>query len=105
MKILFDQGTPVPLRRALSEHSVDTAFERGWSAVENGELLSLAEQESYDLLLTTDQNLRDQQTLSLRRIAVIVLLSTPWPRIQLQTSEIVRLINTIHSGDYVEIPV
>ena len=105
MKILFDQGTPVPLRRALSEHSVDTAFERGWSAVENGELLSLAEQESYDLLITTDQNLRDQQNLSLRRIAVIVLLSTSWPRTQLQTSEIVRLINTIHSGDYAEIPV
>ena len=80
MKILFDQGTPVPLRRALPGHTVDTAFERGWSAVENGELLSLAEQESYDLLLTTDQNLRDQQNLSLRRIAVIVLLSTPWPR-------------------------
>ena len=55
MKILFDQGTPVPLRRALSEHTVDPAFERGWSAVENDELLSLAEQESYDLLIATDQ--------------------------------------------------
>ncbi len=105
MKILFDQGTPVPLRRALPGHTVDTAFERGWSAVENGELLSLAEQESYNLLITTDQNLRYQQNLSRRHVAVIVLLSTSWPRIQLKMSEIARLINTMHPGDYVEIPV
>jgi hypothetical protein len=40
MKILFDQGTPVPLRRHLTGHVVDTAFERGWSNLENGELLA-----------------------------------------------------------------
>ena len=46
MKILFDQGTPVPLRRHLPSHVVDTAFERGWSVLDNGELLDMAEQES-----------------------------------------------------------
>ena len=45
MRILFDQGTPVPLRRHLTRHVVDTAFERGWSSLHNGELLDLAEQE------------------------------------------------------------
>ena len=58
MRILFDQGTPVPLRQHLTHHVVDTAFERGWSALHNGELLDVAEQEGYDLLITTDQNLR-----------------------------------------------
>lgn len=58
MKILFDQGTPVPLRRFLSDHVVDTAYEQGWSALTNGDLLSMAEQNGYDLLITTDQNLR-----------------------------------------------
>jgi hypothetical protein len=43
MKLLFDQGTPVPLRRYLHPHKVDTAFERGWSAIENGELIAAAE--------------------------------------------------------------
>jgi hypothetical protein len=47
MKILFDQGTPVPLRRALTGHTVDTAYERGWSALTNGDLLAIAEQDGY----------------------------------------------------------
>jgi hypothetical protein len=82
MRILFDQGTPVPLRRHLTNHVVDTAFERGWSALHNRELLDVAEQEGYDLLITTDQNLRYQQHLADRQLAIIVLLSTSWPRIE-----------------------
>ena len=64
MRILFDQGTPVPLRQHLPSHVVDTAFERGWSTLRNGELLAVAEHERYDLLITTDQNLRYQQPLA-----------------------------------------
>ena len=62
MRILFDQGTPVPLREHLPGHSVETAYEMGWSALRNGELLANAEAE-FDLLITTDRNLRDQQNL------------------------------------------
>ena len=58
MRMLFDQGTPVPLRQHLTSHLVDTAFERGWSTLRNGELLDVTEHEPYDLLITTDQNLR-----------------------------------------------
>jgi predicted nuclease of predicted toxin-antitoxin system len=83
MKILFDQGTPVPLRRSLTEHTVDTAYELGWSDFTNGDLLAIAEQNGYELLITTDQNLRYQQNLARRQIAVVVLLSTSWPRIRL----------------------
>ncbi len=78
MKILFDQGTPVPLRRYLSGHTVDTAYERGWSELSNGDLLTTAESENYDLLITTDQNLRYQQNFVGRQIAIVVLLSTSW---------------------------
>jgi predicted nuclease of predicted toxin-antitoxin system len=63
MKILFDQGTPVPLRRHLTGHLVDTAFERGWSDLKNGELLDAAERDGYRLLITTDQNLKHLQHL------------------------------------------
>ena len=55
MKILFDQGTPAPLRRHLAGHSVDTAYERGWSDLPNGDLLDSAELDGYELLITTDQ--------------------------------------------------
>ena len=45
MRVLFDQGTPVPLRRSLASHIVATVFERGWSTLQNGELLRAAEDE------------------------------------------------------------
>ena len=64
MKILFDQGTPVPLRQHLTEHSVDTAFELGWSNLRNSVLLHEAEEYGYELLITTDQQLRNQQNLA-----------------------------------------
>lgn len=66
MKIVFDQGTPAPLRHQLLGHDVSTAGEMGWSALSNGDLLSAAG-EAFDLLVTTDQNLRYQQNLAGRR--------------------------------------
>lgn len=67
MRILFDQGTPVPLRRSLIGHEVETAYERGWSALQNGVLLKTAEEAGFDAIITTDQNLRYQQNLAQRK--------------------------------------
>ena len=39
MRILFDQGTPVPLRNSLNSYEVSTVYELGWSTLKNGELL------------------------------------------------------------------
>ncbi|MFT3742778.1 MAG: hypothetical protein QM785_00660 [Pyrinomonadaceae bacterium] len=105
MKILFDQGTPVPLRRFLTDHQVDTAFERGWQALENGNLLAAAEENNYEILITTDQNLRYQQNLQERKITILVLLSTSWPRIQKQVETIVSAIEGTTDGDYREIQI
>lgn len=105
MKILFDQGTPAPLRRHLFEHSVDTAFEMGWSNVRNGELLDLAERDGYEVLITTDQQLRNQQNLSDRQIAVLVLLSTSWPRIKMRIDEIRKVLDPIRPREYQEISI
>lgn len=68
MPVLFDQGTPDPLRRALTAQVVSTAFEMGWSALSKGDLLGAAE-EQFDAFVTTDQNLRHQQNLAGRRLA------------------------------------
>jgi hypothetical protein len=103
MRILFDQGTPVPLRQHLTSHLVDTAFERGRSTLRNGELLDVAEHERYDLLITTDQNLRYQQQLAARQLAIIVLLSTSWPRIQRRTEAIQAAVERVVPGGYEEI--
>jgi hypothetical protein len=103
MKILFDQGTPVPLRRHLHPHTVDTAAELGWSDLQNGDLLSKAEDGRYDLMVTTDQNLQYQQNLSDRSIGIIVLKTTSWPRIKTKVDEVSRAVNDLPAGGYAEI--
>ena len=103
MKLLFDQGTPVPLRKHLLNHVVETAYERGWSNLKNGDLLSQAEAEGFDALITTDQNLRYQQNLSGRRISVVVLMTTNWPRIKNHVDIVVQAIDSLRLGSYEEI--
>ena len=105
MKILFDQGVPRPLRRYLTGHLVDTTAERGWSTLENGVLLDQAEEDGYQLLITTDQSLRHQQNFAGRKIAILVLLSTAWPLIQLRIEEIQAVVNEMTPGDYKEISI
>lgn len=103
MLLLFDQGTPLPLRKYLADHTVQSAFEKGWSDLENGDLLAAAESEGFDALITTDQNLRYQQNLSERKIAIIVLLTTNWPKIEKNASLVVEAAARISGGNYVEI--
>jgi hypothetical protein len=105
VRILFDQGTPVPLRRFLNGHVVATAYELGWSTVTNGDLIRLAEQEGYELLITTDTNLRYQQNLRSRSIAILVLTTTSWPRIRQVTSDIQAAVADITAGAYRELPI
>ena len=103
MRVLFDQGVPDPLREHLQGHEVATAFELGWSTVSNGELLSLAESK-FDVFVTTDRNLRNQQNLAGRRIALLVLPTTSWPRLQGITGRIVDELNSIKPGEYRPVP-
>ena len=84
---------------------MDTAFERGWSELRNSALLDRAEEDGYELLITTDQSLRYQQDLANRELAVMVLMSTAWPRIRLRATEIGTLINKIAPGDYKEVQI
>ena len=105
MKILFDHGTPAPLRNHLREHSVDRSAEKGWELLENGELIRKAEAEGYEIIVTTDQSMRYQQNLTGRRLAIVVLLSTAWPRVQHRTEEIRAVIEEIGPGELREIPI
>jgi predicted nuclease of predicted toxin-antitoxin system len=90
MRILFDQATPVPIRTYLADHEVRTAAQQGWEKLKNGELLAAAEAEGFDVLLTTDKNMRYQQNLSGRRIAVVVLGLQQWPSLRPLVQRIAR---------------
>jgi glutamate racemase len=93
----------VPLRNHLAAHQVSTAFELAWGRVENGELLKLAEEGGFEVLVTTDQNLKYQQNLSNRKIAIVILSSTSWPRIQKVLKLVVDAVGGAQAGGYVEI--
>jgi hypothetical protein len=103
MRLLFDQGTPVPLRNHLPNHIVETVYEKGWNNTKNGDLLTLAERDNFDALITTDQNLRYQQNLRARKISIVVLLTTSWPRIKNHIIPVIETIDTLNSGSYEEI--
>jgi len=102
MKILFDHGTPAPLRRQLPGHEISTAYEMGWAKLNNGDLLAAAEK-SFDAFITTDQNLRYQQNLTGRRLAILVLPTTSWPEIQKHTKKIFDVVIALKPGDFVEL--
>ena len=75
MLVLFDQGTPVPIANSLIGHSVETVRQRSWDTLANGELLRVAEQAGFDVLVTTDKNLTYQQNLKGRKIGIV-----PWQK-------------------------
>jgi hypothetical protein len=93
------------MRHLLVEHAVMTANELGWSTLKNGELLAAAEDEGFDLFVTTDANLKYQQNLVGRRIGIVVLGTTSWPRIKAATELVVQAIDSAKPGAYLEIAV
>jgi hypothetical protein len=105
VRILFDQGTPVPLRQALAHHEVTTAYERGWSQLKNGELLDVAEKALFEVLVSTDLNLKYQQNLKSRRIALVVLSTPSWPRVERALSAVLGAVDNATVGSYVEVDI
>jgi hypothetical protein len=104
MKVLFDQGVPVPLRRQLVGHEIETVYERGWATLKNGALLSAAEGAGFAVFVTTDQQLRYQQNLAGRRLAILVLGTTSWPRIRAHVALVQSTLDSLAIGDYRELP-
>jgi predicted nuclease of predicted toxin-antitoxin system len=104
MNILFDQGTPAPLRHELAGHEVVTAFEKGWASLSNGELLAAAEG-NFDVLVTTDQNLSYQQNLAGRKLSIVVLTTTSWPRIKANALLVRDAVDAAAAGGYREVAI
>lgn len=74
----------------------------GWSNLDNGDLLREAEK-TFDLLITTDQNLKYQQNLSGRRLAILVLMTTSWPKIQSDVAQVIAAIGSMKEGSFREL--
>ena len=105
MLILFDNGTPAPLRYALKGHVVVEAIERGWDRLLNGELIAAAEAAGFDVLVTTDKNIRYQQNLKDRKIAFVVLGNQQWPVLRRFVEMVLAAVNSATPGSYVEVEI
>src|SRR5688572_22082850 len=105
MLVLFDQGTPVPLRQALAGHTVRTAAEQQWATFENGALLDAAQAAGFEVLVTTDKNIRYQQRLAGRRIPIVVLGQGRWPVVRLHAQRVVDAVNGATPGAYTEVDI
>jgi hypothetical protein len=103
MRVLFDQATPVPIRSYLIGHEVRTAAQQGWDTLQNGELLLAAEAAGFEVLLTTDKNMRYQQNLARRKIAVVILGRQQWPGLQPYIHLVVEAVNAAQPGSYLEV--
>lgn len=105
MRILFDQGTPSGIAKSLSAHEVTEARELGWNTLSNGKLLKEAEAAGFDLLLTTDKRIRYQQTLTNRKIAILVLGNSTWRIVRLYLDRIALAVNETAPGSYAEVDI
>ena len=105
MRILFDNGTPRGLARFLTGHTVEEARVLGWEALTNGALIEAAEQAGFHLMVTTDKNIRYQQNLEGRMLALVVLEHSRWPMVRLAAASIVAAVNAAVSGGYLEVAV
>jgi predicted nuclease of predicted toxin-antitoxin system len=105
MRILLDECVPWPLHKLLVGHSCTSVQKRGWGGKKNGELLSLAEKD-FDLLITSDQNIRYQQNLTGRRIGILALSTNDLRRIFAASTLIQATIATFQPGEFrhLEIP-
>jgi predicted nuclease of predicted toxin-antitoxin system len=105
MRILLDHNVPVPLRHWLVDHEVETAYERGWSELSNGDLLRAAEDAGVDVLITTDKRIRYQQNLSGRRMALVVIDTNDWTRIRKSQSAVVDALSDVRPGAFIEVAI
>jgi hypothetical protein len=105
MRILLDNGTPRGVVAAFAGHSVEEARSHGWDTFKNGELLTAAEAAGFHVLLTTDRNIRYQQNLTGRRIAIVVLSTNRWKLVKMRLPEIAAVVAGAAPGTVTEVDI
>jgi len=107
LRILFDKNVPVGVRHFLTQHEVFTFATLQWHPqLENGELLQLAEESGFDVMITCDQNIKYQQNLAGRRLALVILGSNIWPIVRNYAAAIISAVEAAQRGSFafIEMP-
>jgi hypothetical protein len=98
MKILLDHNTPLGVRRILANHDAHRAAQMGWATLSNTNLFDAAERAGFEIFITCDQNIAFQQNLSIRRIAIVVLMTNRWNDIRAQPQTVQHAVNNAMPG-------
>jgi hypothetical protein len=99
MKVIFDENVPAPLRKFLDHHVVTTVQEPGWAGISNGDLVRQSDG-IFDVLLLADKNLRYQQNLADRQMALVELPTNRWPMLQTMIPRIRQAVDMATAGSY-----
>jgi hypothetical protein len=99
MNVLLDECVPSPMHKLLPAHTCTTAQRRGWGGIKNGDLIRLAES-NFDLFITSDQNIRYQQNLAERSIAILELSTNKIRRIEAAADLIRAAVSNIKAGQF-----
>ncbi len=105
MRVLLDNAVPRGTARCLSGHAVTECRDCGWDTLSNGELLTAAEAAGFDVLVTTDKNIRYQQNLAGRKIAIVVLGRGRWRLIKPMLAKVAVAVNAATPSSYTEVEV
>jgi len=100
VRVLFDHNVPSKLRRGWVDHEVFTAVEMGWAELENGQLLTAAENAGFALMVTADQNIEYQQNRVGRKLALVVLGTNNWNILKLDTARVLVAVGRAEVGSF-----
>jgi hypothetical protein len=100
LKVILDHSTPRPLIRYLANHHCRTAARMGWNLLENGDLLNASEAAGFEVMITCDRNLRYQQNLTARKLAIVEITTNYRPLIEPNSQRIAAEVNRAEPGGY-----
>jgi hypothetical protein len=89
----------------LTGHAIIEAVERGWERLTNGALLDVAEADGFEVFVTADKNIRYQQNLTRRKIAIVVLGNAQWPVLRRYAGKVLEAVNGCEPGSYTEVEI
>jgi hypothetical protein len=98
-RVLFDHNLPSPLASSLKAFDIKLADEMGWAKFQNGQLLSAAEREGFDVLLSGDQTIKYEQSMAGRKIAVVSMSDNDWPIVKDYVAAIVEAVEAVNPGE------
>jgi len=100
LRILLDENIPIGLRSLLAAFDVRTADEMGWAGITNGRLLDAAEEAGFQIMVTADRNIRAQQRLAGRKIALVVINTNHWDTLSDNAAAVISACNGAGEGTY-----